>query len=207
MKKIKYSCFVRKGRGEINPFKLVRRWGRNIKYAYQRIRYGYCDRDIWSIDSWFLGVFPNMLEDLKGTTHGYPNTHSVYSHALVGTGAPEKVDEDGMDRWKDILSEMIFLFREANPDTCTQVNKYKEEYDKAFEEFTKKYGLFGEKLLTEDDKRETGSTRWYMLGDVPEYKEISNLYHDECRRIDEYRNECKDKGLDLLKKWFWNLWD
>ena len=46
-----------------------------------------------------------------------------------------------------------------------------------------------------------------MLGDVPEYKEISNLYHEEYRKIVEYRHECKDKGMDLFKKWFWNLWD
>lgn len=210
MKKTDYSCFEERERGLINPIKHIKRWGRNIKHAYQRIRYGYCDRDVWSIDWWFLSVVPNMLEDLKETTHGYPSMPDDFSQALVGTGAPEEVDEEGMKRWKNILSEMIFLFREANEDTCTKKNPYEEEHDKASDEFTKKYGFFGEKLKTEEEKEEekkTGNSRWYMLEDVPEYKEISDLYHDEYRKIVEYRHECKDKGMDLFKEWFWNLWD
>ena len=137
--KTDYSCFEQRERGFINPIKHVKRWGRNIKHSYQRIKYGYCDRDVWSIDWWFLNVVPNMLEDLKETTHGYPCMPNNFSQALVGTGAPEEVDEEGMERWKDILSEMIFLFREANEDTCTKKNPYEEEYDREFKEFTEKY--------------------------------------------------------------------
>ena len=94
MKKTDYSCFEARERGFINPIKHIKRWGRNIKHAYQRIRYGYCDRDVWSIDWWFLSVIPNMLEDLKETTHGYPSMPDDFSQALVGTGAPEEVDEE-----------------------------------------------------------------------------------------------------------------
>lgn len=46
-----------------------------------------------------------------------------------------------------------------------------------------------------------------MLSDVPEYKDISEKHYDEERRISMYRDECKDKGMDMFKKWFWNLWD
>ncbi len=46
-----------------------------------------------------------------------------------------------------------------------------------------------------------------MLGDVPEYKEIDELHFAEAREIDRYLDECKDKGLELFKEWFWNLWD
>ena len=208
--KTDYSCFEQRERGFINPIKHVKRWGRNIKHSYQRIKYGYCDRDVWSIDWWFLNVVPNMLEDLKETTHGYPCMPNNLSQALVDTGAPEEVDEEGMERWKDILSEMIFLFREANEDTCTKKNPYEEEHDRAFIEFTEKYGLFGDGLKTDEEKAEEerkGSYRMYMPSDVPEYKELSELYFAEERKIDEYRYECKDKGMDLFKEWFWNLWD
>ena len=47
----------------------------------------------------------------------------------------------------------------------------------------------------------------YMLGDVPEYKEIDELHFAEATEIRNYRDECKNKGLDLFKEWFWNLWD
>lgn len=73
-----------------------------------------------------------------------------------------------MKRWKGILSEMIFLFREAHEDTCTKKNPFEEEYSRATKEFTEKYGFFGEKLKTEEEREEekkTGRSRWYMLGD------------------------------------------
>ena len=31
-----------------------------ISSAFIRLRYGYCYRDTWSIDQWFLTVVPNM---------------------------------------------------------------------------------------------------------------------------------------------------
>ncbi|OON85732.1 hypothetical protein BXO88_10760 [Oribacterium sp. C9] len=210
MKKKGCSCFVPKERGVLNPIRHVKRWCTNIKNAYQRIRYGYCDRDVWAIDWWFLNVVPNMLEDLKDTAHGYPDSPGDYSQVLIGTGFPEDVDEEGMKKWKGILSDMIFLLREANEDTCTKTNPYEEEYEKASKEFTDKYGFFGEGLKTEEDRaeeKEKGYHRMYMLSDVPEYKNISDLHYEEERKIAEYRDECKDRGMDLFKTWFWNLWD
>ena len=44
---------------------------------------------------------------------------------------------------------------------------------------------------------------WY----VPEYKEIEDRYFEESRKIDQYRDECKDRAIDMFKEWFWNLWD
>ena len=41
-----------------------------------------------------------------------------------------------------------------------------------------------------------------MLGDAPEYKEISDLYYDEYKTIDKYRDECKDKAFELFSRWF-----
>ncbi len=210
-KKVGYSCMEGRLCGEYNPVEYIKHWGRNVKHAYQRIKYGYCDRDVWSIDWWFLNVVPNMLEDLKEMAHGYPSPlEDTESKLISGTSASEEADEKGMQQWRDILSEMIYLFREANEDTCTRKNPYDEEYHKAHEEFTKKYGFFGDGLKTEEEKAEEkkkGLHRMYMLSDVPEYKDISEKHYDEERRISMYRDECKDKGMDMFKKWFWNLWD
>lgn len=76
--------------------------------------------------------------------------------------------------------------------------------------FENKYGLFGENLRTEKEKaeeKEKGTRRLYMLGDVPEYKEISDLYFNESRALGDYRDDCKNKALELFSKWFWDLWD
>ena len=40
-------------------------WKEDVICIYQRLRYGYCYRDIWSIDQWFLTVVPNMIHDLR----------------------------------------------------------------------------------------------------------------------------------------------
>lgn len=209
-KKNVYSCIEESGRGEYNPINHIKRWGRNIKHCYQRIKYGYCDRDVWSIDWWFLSIVPNMLEDLRETTHGYPGELMNSSSQDLSEEEQEKADEAGMQKWRDTLSEMIFLFREALDDTCTRENPYEEEHRKAQEVFDKKYGIFGEGLLTKEDKAEekkTGTHRMYMLSDVPEYKDISDKYHEEWSKIQSYQAECKEKGLNLFNKWFWNLWD
>jgi hypothetical protein len=209
-KKVGYSCYEKKLYGFESPKEKFNRWRRNIKFAYQRIRYGYCDSDVWSIDYWFLKVMPGMLQQLKETTHGYPCFQGSISHALCGNDVSENVDKTGAKKWDDILSEMIFLFNEANEDTCTKKNKYEKEYDKAQEEFENKYGLFGERLMTEEEKakeKNEGTHRLYMLRDVPEYKEISELYFNESRVLCEYRNDCKNKAFELFSKWFWDLWD
>ena len=210
MKKSSYSCFEEKNRRIINPIRTIPRWVRNIKHAYQRVRYGYCDQDVWSIDLWFLNIVPNMLEELMDISHGYPDEFDSNSHTIVDIETPNQTDDEGMIKWKGILSEMIFLLREANTDTCTRENKYAKEYQKARNEFERKYGFFGDGLKTNEEKAEEkkkGLKRMYTLSDVPEYKEIADLYISEEMKIDKYLNECKDKALDLFKMWFSNLWD
>lgn len=209
MKKKGYSCFEVRERGLVNPIKHIARWSRNLKHAYQRIHYGYCERDVWSIDWWFLNVVPNMLEDLKDSTHGYPSTPDDFSQVFADSDTTE-ITNEGMRKWKEILSEMVFLFREANEDTCSKKNPYQEEYSKTSKEFKERYGVFGEGLKTDVERAEEkkkGYRRMYMLLDVPEYKEISDMYFAEERKINVYRCKCKDKGMALFITWFWNLWD
>ncbi|WP_044917220.1 hypothetical protein [Butyrivibrio sp. WCE2006] len=133
-KKIGYPCYDKKTHGFENPKEKFKRWRRNIRFAYQRIKYGYCDSDVWSIDLWFLNVMPEMLQHLKDTTHSYPCFQGSISHALCENVMSEETDNEGVKQWEATLSEMIFLLNEANEDTCTRENKYQEEYDKAQEE-------------------------------------------------------------------------
>ena len=169
----------------------------DIVCIYQRLRYGYCYRDTWSIDQWFVTVVPNMLHDLRVNCHGYP-------------GYFEGPEEENVKKWNQILYRMESLFREANEETCHRKNPYEEEHDQAQQEFNEKYGVFGEKLKTEEEKaeeRKRHSGRIYMLGDVPEYAEISDKWLAAERELHEYREECLKKGMTLMTKYFWNLWD
>ena len=45
---------------------------RKIKWAYQRAKYGWCDKDLWSLD-WTLGNYiASSVNELANRTHGYP---------------------------------------------------------------------------------------------------------------------------------------
>lgn len=43
-----------------------------IKWAFQRMKRGYSDADVYAIDDWFCRVVPPMLEQLGREAHGYP---------------------------------------------------------------------------------------------------------------------------------------
>jgi hypothetical protein len=45
------------------------------------------------------------------------------------------------------------------------------------------------------------------MHELPEYKEISDKYDKEQKRLEEYRNTCKDEAFDMLKRYFFSLWD
>ena len=206
--KTSYSCFEEKYHGWTNPVKMVGRWRRNIKHAYQRIRYGYCDRDVWSIDWWFLNVVPNMLQDLRETAHGFPSEIGD----MVGyddQNIDQTKEQEAVDKWDSILAEIIFYLREANEETCQKKNPFEEQYHADWREFDAKYAG-GEKLKTAEEKAEEkkkGLYRMYMPSDLPEYRETADKFIEEERRLNAYRDECKNKGLELFSKWFWNLWD
>ena len=94
---------------------IFKRWLRNLKYAYQRIMYGYCDRDVFEIHSWFLKVVPGMLKELKKHSDNVPS--SVYME-LGGdpVGWDEEIMKKAAEKWNSILNEMICLFEEADEE-------------------------------------------------------------------------------------------
>ena len=176
---------------------LLRQFCDDVKYTYQRARYGYCDIDLWNIDSWFLGIIPRMLEEHRDTRHGSP----------VVDGTDEKTCHD---EWTKILNRMIFLFREASEDTCTKINPYEAEFEKALDDFTERFGVCGEGLMTDAEKEKAEKEElytWHSVSELPEYEELCGKYFDEQRKIAEYREKCKDEALAMFTKYFYGLWD
>lgn len=192
-----YKCQLRE-----NPLKLPKLFFRDLKFCWQRCRRGYCDKDLWNIDHWFLNMIPDMLTQFKETRHGSP-----------GRLGEDYVDEKGIlcndschDRWTKILEEMIFLFQEANEETCQKKNSFEEEHDRICDEFTEKYGLFGEKLEKESPIK-IGNRRIHFAKELPEYQKVEEQYFEEEKKLYEYRNDCKNQALELFSEWFWDLWD
>ena len=169
--------------------KTIRGFFRSLKWAWQRAIKGYCELDTYSVSDWFLNTLPDMLEEIKKNYTGYP-------------------DELKEQEWNEILSRLIFLLREANDDTCSKVNPYDKEYNFMLKEFRAKYGEWGEKLLTNEEKAEAkknGSSRIYFPSDMPEYKDICELHSEEERKLNAYRDQCNNEALELFSKWFYRL--
>lgn len=202
MKKPKYSCLEKNTVRFENPVEKLARWGRNLRYMYQRVCYGYCDRDIWMMDDWFLSVIPNMLDELNRTRHGFPSALL----AAEDENQDKEANERGDKEWGRILSEMAHCFREANDRTCTRKNPYKEEWDKAFWEFSDSYSTQGEKLRTEEEIKEKKRIA-YFPSLRPANRDLWNKYLEEAKKIQEYQRACIDQGMELLRKWVWDLWD
>lgn len=201
-------------RWAINEGKSVKRqksrcqkiYNEQLKYARQRAERGFCDRDLWNIDHWFLTLMPEMLKEYKKKRHGSPGCLGENYTNEDGT----LVNDTCHEEWDKILDKMIFLFRECCEDTCSRKNPYEDEYLKAFAEFEKKYGFFGEKLETPKEKelnKNTGCHAFHSMSELPEYEEINRKYTEYNRELDEYREKCRIEAMELFTKWLPYLWD
>ena len=99
-----------------------------IKYAWQRMLYGYSYSDVVDADYFFLNTMANVLEDLKNTTNGYPAT------------------EESFESWKEKLGYIVFCLREADSDTCSKNQPYfdfidDKDYIKLSEDEKSKYDI------------------------------------------------------------------
>lgn len=176
------------------------------KYARQRIKRGFADEDVWSIDIWFMNVMPKMLKQLRETHVGSPACLGENYYNEKGI----LVNDTCHQEWNDILDRMIFLLQEMNEETCKKKNPYEDEYMKELQSFENKYGFFGEKLLTEEEKEDaekTGYTCWHTLSEQPQHQELSTKYMEEEKKLFDYRDACKNEFFELFSKYFWNLWD
>lgn len=178
-----------------------------IRWSKQRITRGYSDYDVWEMFSFLQTIIPDMLQTLKDTRMGSPAYLGENYTNDEGVLANDTCHEE----WDKILDRMIFLWREIDEDTCSQKNPYDEEHSRAINDFNEKYGLFGEKLQTEkeleENRKRGGGGTVHFMDELPEYKDIANKYREESKRLEEYRSACKDEAFDMLKQYFFSLWD
>lgn len=172
----------------------IKHFFRCIKWSKQRATRGFADSDVWSMQGYIQELMPAMLKHLKDNR----------------MGSPARLGENCHEEWDKILDRMIFLWNELDEDTCSKKNPYEEAHTKAFSEFSKKYGFLGQGLETEEEKeknKKTGGHYVHFMREVPEYAEIDRLYDEEERKLEKYREDCKNEVFDLMKEYFWVLWD
>lgn len=184
---------------------------RSLKWAWQRATKGYCELDTYGVSDWFLNTLSEMCEYINENRYCYPSALFDEAMAHYGLksmddfyGATEKIkskiEKYGEEKWGEVLSRLAFLLREANEDTCSKVNPYEDEYHRALEEFREKYGEWGEKLLTKEEKAASKKS-----GRHPEYTEICELYFNEEHNLNAYREKCAKDALEIFSEWFYSL--
>ncbi len=112
---------------------------KNLKHCIQRIKHGYCDADLWEIDSWFLGVIVPMLRQFSRTQIGWPGRLQEKITAEMGDGVDsDELDEICQQKWKEILNKLADDF-EAIERIDRVLGDMKERTalkDKCFETFS-----------------------------------------------------------------------
>ena len=168
---------------------LLKQIRKDIKWAHQRIWNGYCDYDLYSIYDWFLEIMPCMLEKYKTTRHGSP----VGKNTQLLPMTDEERDQAIHDEWDHTLDRMIFLLREMDEHD----NPYTDDYMKMIIKYR------------EGPIEHADGSVSYRHKDItdPKDKELSKKYHDEIKRIDEYRNDCKKIFFEEFSEHFYDLWD
>ena len=169
-----------------HPIESIKCFFISMKWAYQRVKKGYCDRDIlFGVKNWFLEMLPEVIDEIRREKTTVPII--CYDEVLKSFGLNpeeywdycnndlhkenhERVDAEAKKRWHDILSRISFLLRETVEWKCYKQNPYEERYSKV-------------KL------------------DDPEYEGIRNRYREEENKLDEYREKCKKEAVELLLKW------
>ena len=170
-------------------------FARDVRCCWQRIHNGYCEKDVWSIDSWFLKTVPDMLQTLKDTHKGSPS-------CLGKNHVNEKgvlCNDSCHTEWDKLLDKMIFLFHEADKDKCSRKNPLEKEANQICTAFEAKYGFLGEKLMTKNEKK-LPYRKFYSPSDLPEYAEKMERYFKEERKLETYRSKCKDEAFTLFSK-------
>jgi hypothetical protein len=164
----------------------------------------------WEFSYWFADKAREILTQYNKTRHGTPIIIEGYPFDDDESEDAQKKRDENEKRWNEIVEHMIFLLGEMNEDTCQKKNPYDEEWSEASDEFTSKYGLFGQGLMTEEEKQEAkekGYSVMHFMRELPEYEEISKKHLDAEIDLDKYRDECKDEFFKLFSKYYYALWD
>ena len=70
------------------------------------------------------------------------------------------------------------------------------------DEYDKMYATF--EPIEYNDR---GEAIYYKLKTNEPDEELKRLYYDRVKEIEQYRCDCKDEAMDLIKKYFYCLWD
>jgi len=190
----------------------------NKRMAKQRYKKGFSDSDCWGMSYWLVETFPKMILNLRDMKHGAPDLpfeefdklpiewkdtelqkYKIREETNGYTYEPDSI----FTKWYILLTRMAYCLQEADEDK-EMYNPYKKDFDKAVwgEDITK-CKSFTDFWNKHCEKVDGG----YILKNHKVDDELKNKYYKEEEKIWKYKESMKDEALDLLKKYFYCLWD
>lgn len=92
-----------------HPIIFFKEVGCALKWSWQRITKGYCDRDRWCIEDWFLGIMPSMLNEFAEKTYT----------------TPILLEEE---EWVNIVKNMARKFENCQGDKIDEMNEFSRPF-------------------------------------------------------------------------------
>jgi len=127
-----------------HPWELLFEYGRQIKYAYQRVFNGYDETVTWDISSYLAEMLPKWMKTLKENKHGTPNS--------AFEGLPFENEDEGSysdesweiakKRWESVLDEIIVGFETYRDDQWLSEEGSRGKFDKAMKLFVENFESF-----------------------------------------------------------------
>ena len=185
---------------------------------------GYITENIWSLDCWLSETFPKMIRELAEITHGAPELDFEEIQNFPVTWVRDTVAEinrkrensievkapfdiDNLfDRWELVLLRMAYCFERAHKFEDFEENEYSEEYfNQVFgnDHKMKKHESFRHWWKRTTKKVDGG----YQLIQHEPDKELEKKYFEREKEIEQNKENFKNEALDLLKKYYYSLWD
>lgn len=155
----------------------------NIKATYQRLRYGVCDRDCWSLPNTFSEYILRHLKHFKKMNrYGVPSRLCGDMDNIQGL-MDRDYTELGSKRWEQILDEIIWAF------------EYMCDEDK--------FNPMPDELLCSNRKPGQDICNWIGREKSDREKMLWNDYFSKSEEL----NKRKQKGLLLFAEYYDDLWD
>ena len=102
----------------LHPIKYIKAVCRGFRAAWQRATKGFCDYDLWDLDSWLLQVLPDALDAFVKDNPSYPAWGEM----------------DTFEKWQNFLKNIASDLRDCADIDGNSHNEYYEEYIKKFDD-------------------------------------------------------------------------